>query len=67
MDQYVLHWNDQTLDPNVVDIGRRGRFGIAFILIGFLSMVAGLRMFVPPRLVGKGEKELTLKRTKVGR
>jgi hypothetical protein len=64
LDQYVLHWYDKTLDPNVVEGGRRGRFGLAFITLGAMSLFAGARFFVPPR-ESKREKELAEKRTKV--
>lgn len=66
LDHYVLHWYDSSLNPNVVEGGRAGRFGLALLLIGTLSLLKGVHLFVPPRH-SKREQELAEKRTKVRR
>lgn len=66
LDGYVLHWYDSGgLNPAVVDGGRAGRFGLAFVVIGVLSLLKAVHLFIPPR-ESKREREMAEKRTKVG-
>jgi hypothetical protein len=63
LDSYVPNWTDNNLDPNLVNEARQGRFGAAFLIMGVLSIFAGVKLFVPPR-ESKRETEMMKKRTK---
>jgi hypothetical protein len=58
-----LHYQDTTIDPQLLKITRQGRLGMALLAVAIVSICEGSKMFVPKR-DSKRERVLELLREK---
>ena len=58
-----LHYKDVSIDPQLLEVTRQGRLGMAFVVVAIVSIFEGSKMFVPRRN-SKRERELELSREK---
>jgi len=61
LDEYALHYADDTYDTELVEVARVGRTGLCFVILSILCIFVGARIFLPKR-VSKREKEIEKKR-----